>query len=308
MLKINFIDFWEDFDKADNFFYNLLSQRYDIVIDEDPEVIFYSCYGQEYLRYKCTRIFYASENLRPDFKQCDYALSFDYLERENHLRLPLYHLYFEKHGYYNKLVKELSREDARRIWAGKNKFCCMLVSNPNSEERIKFFHSLNKKKQVDSGGRYLNNVGGPVLDKMEFIKDYRFVFAFENTVYPGYTTEKIVEPFAVHSIPIYNGNTQIEREFNPASFINAAAYPDYESLAARVLELDTDEEQAIEMLVQPKLAAGAAGHLEMTAAVDVFLQNIVCNLHKLPVAQNRWLLLKVKAGKLHQKIMNRIWK
>ena len=69
-----------------------------------------------------------------------------------------------------------------------------------------FFVKLSKYKQVDSGGRTLNNIGGPVEDKMEFIKDYRFVISFENAEYPGYTTEKIIQPMFVDSIPIYWGN------------------------------------------------------------------------------------------------------
>ena len=35
---------------------------------------------------------------------------------------------------------------------------------------IDFFHKLNEYKKVDSGGKYLNNIGKPVVDKMDFIK------------------------------------------------------------------------------------------------------------------------------------------
>ena len=34
--------------------------------------------------------------------------------------------------------------------------------------RLKFIDELNKYKQVDMGGRYKNNVGGPVQKKTEF--------------------------------------------------------------------------------------------------------------------------------------------
>ena len=77
----------------------------------------------------------------------------------------------------------------------------MLVSNPNSKERINFFNALSKVKKVDSGGRYLNNIGYVVEDKMALIKDYKFVFAFENSSFPGYTTEKILEPLIANCIP-----------------------------------------------------------------------------------------------------------
>ena len=84
VIKINFTDFWEGFRKKDNFFYNLLSSRYAVEISDTPDFLFYSCYGRKFLNYKCTRIFYASENMRPDFLRCDYAISFDYIKKKNH--------------------------------------------------------------------------------------------------------------------------------------------------------------------------------------------------------------------------------
>jgi hypothetical protein len=44
-IKINFKYFWEGFDPKNNFFYNFLSQDYDVVISEDPDYMFYSVYN-----------------------------------------------------------------------------------------------------------------------------------------------------------------------------------------------------------------------------------------------------------------------
>ncbi|WP_416171499.1 glycosyltransferase family 10 domain-containing protein [Algoriphagus boritolerans] len=75
------------------------------------------------------------------------------------------------------------------------KFCCFLASNERAKERIEFFKKLSQYKQVDSGGIVHNNLGFRVSDKMKFIKDYKFIVAFENSSYPGYITEKIWHPF-----------------------------------------------------------------------------------------------------------------
>ena len=48
-------------------------------------------------------------------------------------------------------------------------------------------------KQVDSGGRILNNVGGVVKNKRAFLK-YKFNIAFANGIADGYADEKIVDP------------------------------------------------------------------------------------------------------------------
>ena len=50
--------------------------------------------------------------------------------------------------------------------------------------------------------------------KVDFVKDYKFTIAFENTQYRGYTTEKILHPFVGRSVPIYWGNPLVEKDIN----------------------------------------------------------------------------------------------
>tara|TARA_R110000868_G_scaffold14457_5_gene67381 strand:- start:32258 stop:32704 length:447 start_codon:yes stop_codon:yes gene_type:complete len=145
-IKINFVDFWPGFDKTNNYFYNLLVQNYNVVIDENPNFLFFSCYGYNYLKYKCPRIFYTAENLRPDFSACDFAFSFDYNKRKNHFRLPLFSMYVDLLNMKEKLQSVLSREEAQKIWQTKTKFCCMVVSNVSGTKRLDFFKSLSKIK------------------------------------------------------------------------------------------------------------------------------------------------------------------
>jgi hypothetical protein len=251
VIKLNFADFWEGFNKEDNYFIQLLSSRYEVRLSDDPDFLIYSCYGKEYLKYKCIRIFYTAENLRPDFFGCDYALSFDIMSNPRQYRLPLYALYIGLWEQQANVLRPLVREEMRCEWQKKTKFCCMLVSNGNSRRRIDFFHKLSAVKAVDSGGRYLNNVGGPVPNKLEFIRNYRFVFAFENSSYPGYVTEKLIEPCFMHSIPIYWGNPKVSIDFNPGRFINAHDYADDESMIRRILEIDQNEEMALDIISQP---------------------------------------------------------
>ena len=68
------------------------------------------------------------------------------------------------------------------------------------------------------GGQYNNNVGGPVKDKIEFFKDYKFSISMENTEGDGYATEKIVDSFISGTIPIYYGSYVIEEYINPKSY------------------------------------------------------------------------------------------
>jgi hypothetical protein len=252
VLKIDFVDFWPGFVKTDNYLFNVLSKRYVVKISEDPEVLFYSCYGNSYLGFNCLRIFYTAENIRPDYTACDYSLSFDYTSDERNFRLPLYAFYIDQREALAKMLEPPSREMAVEIWKAKKKFCCMVVSNGLSKKRVKFFHSLSKVVKVDSGGKYLNNVGGPVVDKLDFIKDYKFVIAFENSSHEGYTTEKILDPMMVNSIPIYWGNPLIANDFNSKAFVNYSQFGSEKEVINEILRIESNFDAAVEIICQPK--------------------------------------------------------
>lgn len=251
VIKIKFVDFWHGFIANDNFFYKLLNTKYQVELSESPDFIIYSCYGQEYLKFDCVKIFYTAENMRPDFTGCDYAISFDLIDHPRHYRLPLYALYIGLWGQTENILKKKTEEETKAEWQSKKKFCCMLVSNPNAKKRIKFFHKLSQVKQVDSGGRYLNNIGGPVTNKLEFIKQYKFVFAFENSSHPGYVTEKIIEPCFVGSIPIYWGNPKVDIDFNVRRFINYHDFRNEDELVEKIMEIDRSDDLAMQMITEP---------------------------------------------------------
>jgi len=246
-IKIKFTDFWFGFDPFNNFFYKLLNKKYQVILDDNPDIVIYSCYGTKYLVYTCTRVFYSAENLRPDFSGCDFAITFDFNKSAYHYRLPLYALYIDQ----NKLLQQKNREELLKNWRKKNKFCCMVVSNGTSKKRVDFFKKLSAYKKVDSGGKYLNNVGGPISDKLDFIKDYRFVISFENAAYPGYTTEKIVEPLITGCIPLYWGNPLVAKDFNLNCFLNLSDEKNEEDFIKEIIAIDNDEEKALQILMAP---------------------------------------------------------
>ena len=246
-LKIFFTDFWNGFDMNQNLIIELLRNNFDVQIDgSNPDLIFYSCYGFKFLDFNCHRIFYTAENVRPDHNECDFSLTFDYNDYGGkNLRLPLYLFSYLKHlesGHELEIYKY-----------PKTKFCNMVVSNPNCKTRNHFFKILTKLKRVDSGGRFMNNMGGPINDKLKFIAEYRFTIAFENESYPGYTTEKLVEPMLAGSIPIYWGNPKINTEFNSESFINVHEYSSLREVADHILEIEENNKLYNEIKLKPWL-------------------------------------------------------
>ncbi len=248
-LRVYFTDFWDGFNTSENFFTELLSADYEIIIDPvDPEILFFSLGSFNFLQYKkAVRVFFTGESYLPDFTVCDFSLSFDYDSYDGrNLRLPLYTLFGKAKA--SMLLKPKIPGD---IILEKILFCNMVVSQSKCRYRIEFYNTLNKMRKVDSGGKVLNTVGGPVKDKMAFIKNYKFTIAMENRSHPGYTTEKIFEPMMANSIPIYWGNPKIAEEFNPKSFINISDFGSLKEAAAYVVSVDDDMAAYKKILAEP---------------------------------------------------------
>ncbi len=274
-IKIDFVDFWPDLIKENNFFTDILEKYYDIEISSDPDYVFCSYFDNKHLNYRnCVKIFFIGENMVPDFNLYDYAMGFHYISFEDrYLRLPLYALYTQ---HYDLFYKKHTYSD--EYYLSKKKFCNCVISNPYpfaDRRRDKMYEALSKYKPVGSGGRYNNNVGGPVKDKISFEKEYKFSLSFENSYSPGYTTEKIFESFAGDTIPIYWGNPRVAEEFNPDSFINCHDFPSLNAVVERVKEIDNDDELFLKMIKAPALNENSLASKYMRDGyADDFLRNI----------------------------------
>ncbi|MCX2716675.1 glycosyltransferase family 10 [Helicobacter sp. MIT 21-1697] len=186
----------------------LLKQHYELIFtDENPDYIFYSCMGFEHIHYDGVRIFATGENVRADFNFCDYAIGYDYIHFEDrYLRYPLY-LHYESD--MQKAMNKHLHITPETI-GSKTRFCTFVVSNGKADEtRTQFFDFLNQYKHIHSGGQYKNNIGTPVADKHTFLQEGKFNIAFENSSTNGYTTEKLIQAFAAHTIPIYWGDKRV---------------------------------------------------------------------------------------------------
>jgi len=279
-IKLAFTDFWKGFNPEDNWFYRFFDTYFDIELSDNPDFLIYSNFGHNYLNYSCYRIFYTGENLRPNHYECDFALSSDFRLRGNHFRLPLYGIWdgLEPSDLIN------SKASVEEILREKNAFCCMVVSNAKAKERIRFFNKLSKYKKVDSGGRYLNNIGAPVEDKVKFLEPYKFTIAFENSSYPGYVTEKVYQPMFKNTIPIYWGSPCIDKDFNTKSFINWHDYNSDEAVIERIIELDQNDDLYLKMLSEPWFNGNQVNEYVDRSNIKEFFEKVF-SYDSTPIAQ-----------------------
>lgn len=251
-IRIYLTDFGGGFDPERNLFSDILRKRFQLEITPvDPDIVIYSNHGRSYLQYDCLRIFFTGENVRPDYSLCDFSFSFDYLADPRNYRLPLYAFFGDMHHLTEP-------KDPDRILAEKTRFCNFIYSNAGAKERIEFFHLLNEYKRVDSAGKVLNNLGY-VLDwgvegnegKLKFIRPYKFTMAFESASYPGYTTEKLVQPMLANSLAIHWGNPIVGRDFNTKSFIDVHDYSSFEEAVDAIIKIDQDDALYKQYMSQP---------------------------------------------------------
>lgn len=270
-ININFADFWPGFNVEENFIVSFLRERYIVNISSNPDYIFYSVFGSKHLNYDCVKIFYTGENESPNFNLCDYAIGFDPISfGDRYCRFP----YFCFDQYSNQVQLALHKHESANL-NPKTGFCTFVVSNPLASEcRTRFFDLLSKYKKVDSGGKVMNNVGGQVLNKYEFLSSRKFNIAFENTSHPGYCTEKIVEAFAAGTVPIYWGDPEIGSIFNKDAFVNVQDYPSFEKVIEEIIRIDNDDDLYLRMLGTPAFIDGELGYSQFPERLKDFLANI----------------------------------
>lgn len=102
----------------------------------------------------------------------------------------------------------------------KKKLVSMICSGNNVTSGHKYRNNLmadfkNKNLPIDFYGRSHN----PFQKKEEALADYCFSFVVENGKYSDYYTEKIMDCFALGTIPIYYGSPDIGKNFNMEGII-----------------------------------------------------------------------------------------
>jgi hypothetical protein len=251
-MNICYLDFWPGFDSNCNWFNLLFREALDNIkinfnsAPEEADIIMFSSFGSQNFNYKNSRavkLFYTGENERANLSVADYSLSFDYDSHDGrNFRLPHWYMYVnwwdEPNFPHARISKErlFKKYDPEEVFSRKE-FCSIIIGNP-VRNRIEVAQKLDTFKPVHGYGRvFARPYSGCKVDLME---KYRYNICFENSIYPGYVTEKLLEAKVAGCIPIYYGTETVNTDFNEKCFINFASYSSNEELLQEIIELENN--------------------------------------------------------------------
>ena len=83
--------------------------------------------------------------------------------------------------------------------------------------------------------------------------NYKFNFCPENSLFPGYYTEKCFHAKLSGCIPIYFADSHVSKDFRKESFINMYDYLEFEKLAKYIEEIKNDYNLLAELANEPLL-------------------------------------------------------
>ena len=210
-------------------------------------------------------LFYSCENLRWNMYETDFSISSDLgVNDPNHFRLPYwmecldwthYDLHDRQNIRYGSLVEINSLTNGiekKDLKISKDKI--IFFASHLKEPRRSLLNKLKKFYTVDCYGPIFNknikdhNKSG--FFKKDLIKNYKFSFCPENSIYPGYVTEKIPEAYASKSIPITWIDLNFSHDFQSDSVINLYndAANNYENIDSLIADYVTNSKFEIPLL------------------------------------------------------------
>jgi alpha(1,3/1,4) fucosyltransferase len=235
-LRVAFTNFWDGFDPRCNHFLALLARRFQVRVEDDPDrasVVFESYFRPSGApppgppRDGQIGIFFSGEAHNLPIGRHHAAISMNLLRTPNHCRYPIWMLNFQPIGepanceqrrYGRNVTYDMTQRDiGGDARAG---FACAIFNN-KSHFRYEAIRQLAAYGAVDVYGRHFGQSAYP---KYDVLTHYRMNLCLENTVQPGYVTEKAVEARAAGCVPLWWGDPTYRLDFHERAVVNLYEY------------------------------------------------------------------------------------
>lgn len=262
--NIHYLDFWPGFNPT-NFFLNEIVEAHDVKKSLIVESVFPSLFKSFIRKIKrrilrkskattkngassTKRIWWTGEDRRPPFRDGhDLFISFDQDDlSEKNVYFPLFYseLLYPNNDSLQRLggpvpeATSLTRDRGRTTYS---RFACAFINNPEPT-RLRAVEYLTRYGQVEVFGKITNT---PNTKKLPNAQGFKFVLCFENNLFPGYVTEKLLDAYLCGAVPLYWGDLGNEPHINRKALINAKDFKSLEDFAHYVGTLSEIEYQQI---------------------------------------------------------------
>ena len=184
-------------------------------------------------------VFYTSENSRRNSEDCDFNIvsDFNYDNNVNTLSMPNWKEYIDwedyginrpkdvlnckRLGFFYKIEDLLKPQEFEFIKKKKN-ICCFFTKLDSFKKQT--LKVLNNHFKVDGYGpafdKKIFNHNSSNFKKKDILENYFANFCPENDIYPGWYTEKVIDSYLCHTLPITWADVNINKFFNTNCFIN----------------------------------------------------------------------------------------
>jgi hypothetical protein len=144
-------------------------------------------------------------------KWVDLVVGFDYTERENYIRFPLWLMWiFKPTDTYRDIKQICDRINNPHNSSYTDRKFCAFLSSHDDIGRQEIFDELSTVGRIDCDGRLFHNNDDLKTkfgdDKLAYLRNYRFNLCPENSDAEGYCTEKLFEAIFSGCTPIYWGS------------------------------------------------------------------------------------------------------
>lgn len=221
--------------------------KHDIITDytQKPNLVVQSHFLdlQRCPDYDCPYITWSGEALDvPLYKETVplFEINTYYSERKNSFYLPYMTYSLLDKNSIDTNIREFNPCSSRKYWLS-------YINSKPVKIRDDLFFEIYKRNppMCHALGRCMNTNGGKVLDGNwnsihNTMKNYLFSISMENTIKPGYITEKIVKSFQAGCIPIYWGDKIVHDFFNTNAFIDVSQYQSLDYVADLVENIIKD--------------------------------------------------------------------
>ncbi len=280
--KIHFRNFPHDFNKDDNFFLQLVKDALNGK-NYPRDIYFYGSYPDKSLVRKILlfmnsklsnkgmttwlkfqqgvvtpidesafNVWCTFENRRPPVHgfDCTFTFDRDNLKKTN-FYLPLIFLYLKVNSAtskHNIEVAELlkKRKIPLEFLSTKKEFMASFINNPHPVR----MHAVKQLQEIGDVTLYGRSVDNYVVDKIRESSRFWFNLCFENDLYPGYITEKVLEAYLSKSVPLYWGDDSAGI-INPKAIVNLKDFENIDEFTLYVKNLFDDKQRIKEMLEEP---------------------------------------------------------